>query len=211
MPPPAAADLTVFITSRDASLTRRAWAHSTLSAVVLGWSHARKRYERQGLLVESAALDQAETDCLSDADARARRREREAERRAEIDRDYLARFGNRARQMFPGAPPEREHDIAGHACRKYTGRVGRSAAENASPSTDAWSVAAPASTSARFATHARPGSPSTASAASTAPSVSRTRCSRSTPFSGPTSTPTATRPSSPSTRSARAFLNCSRP
>jgi len=81
----ACADLDhlVFLPAGDAALTRRARAHSTLSAVVLRWSGARKRYERRGLLVEAAALDQAETECLSDAEARARRREREAERRAE--------------------------------------------------------------------------------------------------------------------------------
>jgi hypothetical protein len=71
-----------FLPAGDAALTRRARAHSTLSAVVLKWSRARKRYERQGLIVEAAALERAETECLSDADARARRREREAERRA---------------------------------------------------------------------------------------------------------------------------------
>jgi hypothetical protein len=77
----ACADLDhlVFLPAGDAALTRRARAHSTLSAVVLRWSRARKRYERQGLLVEDAALDQAEIECLSDAEARARRREREAE------------------------------------------------------------------------------------------------------------------------------------
>ncbi|MFU8887226.1 MAG: DUF2293 domain-containing protein [Trueperaceae bacterium] len=129
----ACADLDhlVFLPAGDAALTRRARAHSTLSAVVLRWSRARKRYERQGLLVEVAALDRAEAECLSDADARARRREREAERRAELDRDYLKRFADRARETFPGAPPEREHEIAAHACRKYSGRVGRSAAAKA--------------------------------------------------------------------------------
>jgi hypothetical protein len=129
----ACADLDhlVFLPAGDAALTRRARAHSTLSAVVLRWSRARKRYERQGLLVEDAALDQAESECLSDAEARARRREREAERRAELDRDYVASFAGRVRELFPGAPPEREHDIAEHACRKTSGRVGRSAAAKA--------------------------------------------------------------------------------
>ena len=124
-------DQLLFLPAGDAALTRRARAHSTLSAVVLRWSRARKRYERQGLLVEAAALDQAESECLSDDDARARRREREAERRAELDHDYLKRFADRVRELFPGAPPEREHDIAEHACRKYSGRVGRSAAAKA--------------------------------------------------------------------------------
>ncbi len=78
----ACADLDhlVFLPSGDAALTRRARKHSTLAAVVLKWSAARKRYERQGMLVEEQALEKAEAACLSDAEARARRREREAER-----------------------------------------------------------------------------------------------------------------------------------
>jgi hypothetical protein len=54
----------------DATLTRRARAHSGLHAVVVEWSRTRKRYERQGVLVEAAALSQAEAECLSDASLR---------------------------------------------------------------------------------------------------------------------------------------------
>jgi hypothetical protein len=53
-------DHLIFLPSGDAALTRRAGKYSTLSAVVLQWSRARKRYERQGLLVEEAALQRAE-------------------------------------------------------------------------------------------------------------------------------------------------------
>jgi len=35
------------------------------------FSRARRRYERQGVLVDEAALARAEAECLSDADARA--------------------------------------------------------------------------------------------------------------------------------------------
>ena len=54
----ACADLDhlVFLPSGDAALTRRAKKHSGLNAVVLKWSRARKRYERQGLLVKEEAL-----------------------------------------------------------------------------------------------------------------------------------------------------------
>jgi hypothetical protein len=121
-------DHLIFLPAGDAALTRRARKHSTLVAVVLRWSRARKRYERQGLLVEEAALDQAEQECLADADARARRREREAARRAELDREYVESFAVQVRQLYPGCPPGREIDIAEHACLKYSGRVGRSAA-----------------------------------------------------------------------------------
>jgi len=126
----ACADLDhlVFLPAGDAALTRRARKYSTLSAVVLKWSRARKRYERQGLLVEDKAIGQAEQECLADSEARARRREREATRRTELDRQYVEEFAGRVRELFPGCPPGREVSIAEHACLKYSGRVGRSAA-----------------------------------------------------------------------------------
>jgi hypothetical protein len=126
----ACADLDhlVFLPAGDAALTRRARKHSILVAVVLKWSRARKRYERQGLLVEEQALEEAERACLADSEARARRREREAERRAELDREYVEHFALRVRELFPRCPSGREVAIAEHACLKYSGRIGRSAA-----------------------------------------------------------------------------------
>ena len=126
----ACADLDhlVFLPSGDAAVTRSARKHSTLSAVVLKWSKARKRYERQGLLVEEPALRQAEVECLADEDARAQRRTREAERRAVLDLTYLERFAEAVRQLYPKCPPEIAKSIAEHACARYSGRVGRSAA-----------------------------------------------------------------------------------
>ena len=124
-------DHLVFLPSGDVALTRRARKHSALSAVVLKWSRTRKRYERQGLLVEEEALARAEAQCLGDATARARAREREAVRRAEVDRDYLERFALRVHELFPHCPPGTESAIARHACLKYSGRVGRSAAAKA--------------------------------------------------------------------------------
>jgi hypothetical protein len=99
-----------------------------LSAVVLKFSKARGRYERQGLLVEEQALDQAEAECLADAEARARRADRQRERQAELDQNYVEEFAKRVRKLFPLCPAEREVQIARHACRKYSGRIGRSAA-----------------------------------------------------------------------------------
>jgi hypothetical protein len=121
-------DHLTFLSPGDAALTRRARKYSALAAVVLKWSRARKRYERQGLLVEEQALDRAEAECLNDAEARARRRDREEERRAELDAEFVARFAARIRQLYPGCPPGRLEQIASHACQKYSGRVGRSAA-----------------------------------------------------------------------------------
>ena len=124
-------DHLVYLPAGDAALTRRARKHSTLSAIVLRWSRARKRYERQGILVEEAALAQAESECLADADARARRRERAAERRAVLDQQYVERFAERVHELFPNCPAGAEQTIAEHACLKYSGRVGRSAAAKA--------------------------------------------------------------------------------
>jgi hypothetical protein len=121
-------DHLVFLASGDAALTRRARKYSRLSAVVLKFSRARRRYERQGLLVEEHALDLAEEECLADFEVRQRRKEREAERRAELDSEFVHEFANKVRELFPGMDPGKEHSIAGHACLKYSGRVGRSGA-----------------------------------------------------------------------------------
>ncbi len=121
-------DHLLFLPPGDAALTRRAHKHSTLSAVVLKWSRARKRYERQGLLVEALALEQAEKECLADSDARQRRQERDAIRRAELDTEYVAQFAGRVRELYPVCPAGRENEIAEHACLKFSGRVGRTAA-----------------------------------------------------------------------------------
>ena len=66
----ACADLDhlVFLPSGEPALTRRARKLCALAAVVLKWSRARKRYERQGLLVEEQALRRAEEECLADAE-----------------------------------------------------------------------------------------------------------------------------------------------
>lgn len=124
-------DHLVFLPSGNVALTRRARKHSTLSAVVLKWSRARKRYERQGLLVEAQALEKGEEECLADEDIRERRREREATRREELDRRYVEQFAARVRDLFPGCPSGREREIAEYACLKYSGRVGRSASAKA--------------------------------------------------------------------------------
>jgi hypothetical protein len=129
----ACADLDhlLFLPSGNVALTRRARKHSTLAAVVLKWSRARKRYERQGLLVEARGLEKAEEECLADSEIRARRSEREAVRRAEVDSKYVEEFAARVRELFPGCPTGRERELAEHACLKYSGRIGRSASAKA--------------------------------------------------------------------------------
>ena len=58
----ACADLDdlVWLPRGNAALTRRAGRYSTLKAVIVRFSRARKRYERQGILVEEDALRRAE-------------------------------------------------------------------------------------------------------------------------------------------------------
>lgn len=116
-----------FLPRGDAALTRRATKHSALKAVVVRFSRSRGRYERQGILVEEAALARAEQECLADADARARARERGAERRAELDAGYVAAFAERLGALFPACPAAEREAIAEHACAIHSGRVGRSA------------------------------------------------------------------------------------
>jgi len=124
-------DHLVFLPSGDTALTRRAKKHSLLSAVVVRFSRARKRYERQGILVQEAALAQAEEECLSDEDLRARRRQQDVLRRPEEDEQLVERMTERIRQLFPGCPSPEARRIAWHTTARGSGRVGRSAAGRA--------------------------------------------------------------------------------
>jgi len=124
-------DHLIFLPSGDAALTRRAKQTSRLSAVVVRWSRSRRRYERQGILAEEAAIQQAEEQCLADEDARLRRRERDRERRAMEDVEFQARMAGEIRRLFPGCPKKRATAIAQHAALRGSGRVGRSAAARA--------------------------------------------------------------------------------
>ncbi len=124
-------DHLVFLPAGNTALTRRAKKASALSAVVVRFSRSRGRYERQGLLVEEAALDQAEQECLADEDGRSRRRHRDEQRRAEQDLEFQAELATEVRRLFPGCPPARAEAIARHAGARRSGRIGRSAAGRA--------------------------------------------------------------------------------
>ncbi|HKF15687.1 MAG TPA: DUF2293 domain-containing protein [Candidatus Dormibacteraeota bacterium] len=124
-------DHLVFLPAGDATLSRRAKKASRLSLVVVRFSRARKRYERQGILIEEAALERAEDECLADEDARARQRLRAAERRSVENVAFRARFAREIRNLFPGCPGVRAEAIALHAAARGSGRVGRSAAGRA--------------------------------------------------------------------------------
>src|SRR5262245_46064231 len=101
----AGLDGLVFLPSGDVALTRRAMAHSSRSAVVLKFSRARKRNERQGVLVEGTAIEQADRENASDE---ARRHVQRLRRRVQDDateRKYREAFATRVLELFPGASP----------------------------------------------------------------------------------------------------------
>lgn len=126
----ACADLDhlLFLPSGDAALSRRAKKYSKLWAVVVKFSRARGRYERQGLLVEEAALQRAEQECLADEDIRAARRERDEERRLDQDEKLAEAMRLKLMEMFPGCPAKDAESIARHTSERGSGRVGRTEA-----------------------------------------------------------------------------------
>jgi len=121
-------DHLVYLPAGDPALSRRSRKHSTLSAVVVRFSRARKRYERQGLLVEHPALALAEQECFNDEERRARARERAGVARERADAQYVRAFAVQLRAVYPSCPAAEAEAIAAHACLKYSGRIGRSAA-----------------------------------------------------------------------------------
>ena len=107
-------DHLVYLPRGDTALTRRARKHSALSAVVVRFSRARKRYERQGVLVEESALEQAESECSADAEQRSERRKRADIYRDKQDQVLATRMAESIRQTFPGCPREEALAIAAH-------------------------------------------------------------------------------------------------
>jgi hypothetical protein len=116
-----------YLPSGDAAVTRRATKHSTMHVVVMKKSPARKRSERQGILAEVEAIRWAEAESVADAEKRAQKK-KAAKRRDKEDQAYIAAFAKAIIEQFPGCPREDAQEIAGHACQKYSGRVGRSVA-----------------------------------------------------------------------------------
>jgi hypothetical protein len=117
-----------YLPAGDTALTRRAGKYSERSAVVVRFSRSRKRYERQGILVERSALEKAEHECTEDADERAAAREHAAKRRLETDQDLVVRMAERIAALFPGCPPSEAVGIARHTAQRGSGRVGRTEA-----------------------------------------------------------------------------------
>jgi hypothetical protein len=126
--PCARLDNLEFLPAGDSALTRRAAKYSGRVVVVVRFSRSRGRYERQGILVERAALEKAEQECTEDAEQRALARARGAERRREQDRELVTRMTKQIAMLFPGCPPSEVTSIAEHTAVRGSGRVGRTEA-----------------------------------------------------------------------------------
>ena len=117
-----------FLPRGNVAVTRRAAKYSKIWAVVVKWSSTRRRNERQGILAEPEAIDRALHESEADSEERERRRELESLRREKLDRAYVDQFAEAIREQFSRIPKGIDIKIAEHACLKYSGRVGRSAA-----------------------------------------------------------------------------------
>jgi hypothetical protein len=120
-----------YLPAGDVALTRRAGKYSARTAVVVRFSRSRGRYERQGLLVEAAALEKAERECVDDFEQRAAARIRAAGQRREQDRGMVAEMATQIVKLFPACPPAEASAIAEHTAVRGSGRVGRTAAGRA--------------------------------------------------------------------------------
>ena len=117
-----------FLPSGDHAISRRAARYSQRVATVLRHSKARKRNERQGILADPAAIRRAKEESRADAALRAARMAHQAQVRAAQDLEYVEAFRAAILKEYPGCPVAEANEIAAHACEKYSGRVGRSAA-----------------------------------------------------------------------------------
>lgn len=117
-----------YLPAGDAALTRRATKYGERVTVVVRFSRSRGRYERQGILVEVAALEKAEQECALDADERAQERAHGAATCLKRDSELVVRMTKQIMTMFPACPPEEAAAIAGHTAVRGSGRVGRTAA-----------------------------------------------------------------------------------
>jgi hypothetical protein len=81
--------------------------YSGKSATVVRFSRSRGRYERQGILVETPAIEKAEAECTSDADDRAKARARAAKLRVGQDQELVQQMTGRISRPFPALHPAR--------------------------------------------------------------------------------------------------------
>lgn len=80
-------DHLVFLPAGDVAITTRAKKYSSVYAIVLRFSKARKRNERQGLLVEPVALERAVKESEDDYEIRMKRREKRLHQAGEVGKE----------------------------------------------------------------------------------------------------------------------------
>src|SRR5256712_5823672 len=95
-------DHLVYVPRGDTALTRRSRKYSTLSAVVVRFSRTRRRYERQGILVEPGAVERGGEECLSGEKQLRLARERAAAARERQGQPKNPRFSRALRSPFGG-------------------------------------------------------------------------------------------------------------
>jgi len=111
----------------NVALTHRSKKNSANCGVVYAWNQRQKRYDRKGQYVEAEAIRTAKIECANDEEIRAKKNEKAAIVREAKDKEYIQAFAKAIRNYYPNCPPNREFEIAHHACEKYSGRVGRTA------------------------------------------------------------------------------------
>ena len=121
-------DELIIVPSGDPALTRRVSKLSAIALPVCEWNKRRKRWERRGTLATPDALAEAHALCAMDAEKRERSREKAQARQAIKDKEYIQHFAAEVRMRYGHIPEGAELQIAQHACEKYSGRVGRTAA-----------------------------------------------------------------------------------
>ena len=117
-----------FLPAGDTVLTRRSTRYSGRVAVVMRFSRTRKRYERQGILVEETALEKAEQECVQDAKERSVARARAVVQPGEQGRKLVAQMTKLIADRFPACPATEVAAIAEHTAVRGSGHVGRSEA-----------------------------------------------------------------------------------
>ena len=120
-------DHLVYLPAGSSKMTRRAKKYSPLSAVVVRFSRTRKRYERQGLLVESAALKRAEEECFSNEELADRRWDDKLNRNSVYTAALVAALTKKIRADLSGCPQDSASEIAEIAAYRTGKRIGRTA------------------------------------------------------------------------------------
>lgn len=106
-----------YLPSGNRAVTLRATKYSRAVLVVVRWSRSRKRYERQGILAEKEAIEQAQEECLTEKDLSRVREMSEAMARGYISQQYLDAFSAMLGERWPGCPAEDATFISEQATR----------------------------------------------------------------------------------------------